>query len=96
MRQIDKVLQDLGDPYDIQIFDGEDCIHRKLGNYEFEVSNTNHKRCILYVWTVSPKAVVAIYENIPTEQLKDVLGYYACIYQKLTDQFRVVRQDTEV
>ena len=28
MRQIDKLLQTLGEPYDIQGFDGEDCIHR--------------------------------------------------------------------
>lgn len=53
MRQIDKLLQTLGEPYDIQGFDGEDCIHRKFGNYEFEVSGTGRRHCVLYVWTVS-------------------------------------------
>ena len=87
MKQLDKLLQSLGEPYDIQDFDGEDCIHRKFGNYEF---------CILYVWTVTPKEVVAIYKNIPTENLKDVLGYYASRYQNIPDQIQVERQDIEV
>lgn len=96
MKQIDKILQSLGDPYDIQVFDGEDCIHRKFDNYEFEVSGTNRKFCTLYVWTITPREVVAIYKHIPTESLKDALGYYACLYQKLTGQFQVERQDIEV
>jgi len=96
MRQIDRILQTLGEPYDIRAFDGEDCIHRTFGNYEFEVSGTNRKRCILYVWTVSPKEVVAIYADIPTEHLKDILGYYASIYQNIPGQIRVERQDIEV
>lgn len=96
MKHIDKLLQHLGEPYDIQGFDGEDCIHRKFGNYEFEVSATNHKFCILYVWTVTPREVVAIYKNIPTESLKDVLGYYASRYQNIPDQIQVERQDIEV
>lgn len=96
MRQIDKLLLHLGDPYDLKDFDGESCIHRKFGNYEFEVSGSDRKRCVLYVWTVSPQEVIAIYENIPTESLKDVLGYYACVYQALLDQVRVERQEIEV
>ena len=43
MKQLDKLLQSLVAPYDIQDFDGEDCIHRKFGNYEFEVSDTSRK-----------------------------------------------------
>lgn len=96
MRQIDKILQILGEPYDIQNFDGEDCIHRKLGKYEFEVSGTHRKNCALYVWIISPREVVGIYENIPTDYLKDVLGHYACVYQTLLPQIRVERQETEV
>ncbi len=96
MRQIDKLLQHLGAPYDLQKFDGEDCIHRKFGNYEFEVSGTDRKRCTLYVWTVTPREVVAIYGNIPTDSLKDVLGHYACVYQNLLDQIRVERQEIKV
>lgn len=46
MKQLDKLLQSLGEPYDIQDFDGEDCIHRKFGNYEFE--GFRHKSQILY------------------------------------------------
>lgn len=96
MRQIDKLLQTLGEPYDIQGFDGEDCIHRKFGNYEFEVSGTGRRHFVLYVRTVSPRVVVAIYKNILTEHIKDVLGYYASIYQNIPDQIQVERQDIKV
>ena len=77
-------------------FDGEDCIHRIFANYEFEVSGTSLKYSTLYVWTLVPKEVIAIYKNIPTENLKDVLGYYASIYQNLPCQIQVERQDIEV
>lgn len=96
MKQIEKVLQNLGDPYDIKNIDGEDCIHRKFSDYEFEVSGAHRKYCTLYVWSITPRTVVDIYENIPTDSLKDVLGYYSCKYQNLLDQIRVVRKETEV
>lgn len=96
MKQIDKLLQHLGEPYGIQNFDNEDCIHRRFGNFEFEVSGTAFKTCTLYVWTIFPKEVVAIYKNIPTEHLKDVLGYYACIYQNLPEKIQIERQETGV
>ena len=96
MKQIEKILQTLGEPYDIKAFDGEDCIHRKFSNYEFEVSGTHRKYCTLYVWTITPRSVVDIYENIPTDNLKDILGYYSCKYQNLLEQIRVVRKETEV
>lgn len=85
MRQIDKILQTLGEPYDIQNFDGEDCIHRKFGNYEFEVSGTHCKFCVLYVWTISPKVVVAIY--IKAFQPK-VLRMFWVIMRPYTKAFR--------
>lgn len=96
MKRIEQLLRYLGDPYDIVNFDGEDCIHRIFANYEFEVSGTDHKCCTLYVWTLVPKEVIAIYKNIPTENLKDVLGYYAAKYQNLPCQIQVERQDIEV
>lgn len=96
MANIKELIQYLGEPYDIECFDGEDCIHRKFQNFEFEVSKTNQNRCILYVWTILPRRVVAIYENIPTENLKDFLGYYAVIYQNLLAQIRVEREEIEV
>lgn len=96
MSYIEKLVRELGNPYNIEKFDGEDCIHRKFDNYEFEVSGTHLKYCTLYVWTVSPREVVAIYKNIPTEKLKDVLGYYASLYQNLPEQILVERQDIEV
>lgn len=96
MTQIEKILQNLGEPYDIKTFDQEECIHRKLDKYEFEVSGTHRKCCTLYVWSNDPHVVMDIYENIPTDSLKDVLGYYACIYQNLPAQIRVARKETEV
>ncbi len=96
MKHIEKLLKHLGEPYDIGNFDGEECIHRKFGNYEFEVSGTHRKHCTLYVWTISPKDIVSIYADIPTDHLKDVLGYYASIYQNLPDKIRVERQEIEV
>lgn len=95
MKPINKLLQHLGEPYDIQTFDGEDCIHRTFGNYEFEVSGTHRKLCTLYVWTINPRVIVSIYADIPTDNLKDVLGYYATIYQNLPDKIQVERQEIE-
>lgn len=96
MKKIDELLSDLGNPYDIQNFDGEDCIHRIVGKYEFEVSGTHTNYCTLYVWISSPREVIAIYNNIPTENLKDVLGYYATVYQNLLEQIRVEREETRL
>lgn len=96
MKQTGKILHDLGHPYGIKNFDGEDCIHREFSGYEFEVSDTHRKYCTLYVWSTAPRTVVDIYENIPTESLKDVLGYYSCKYQNLLEQIQVVRKETEV
>lgn len=96
LKRIEYLLRYLGEPYDIVNFDGEDCIHRIFANYEFEVSGTSLRYSTLYVWTLVPKEVIAIYKNIPTENLKDVLGYYASIYQNLPCQIQVERQDIEV
>lgn len=96
MKKINQLLSYLGEPYDIQNFDGEECIHRKLGIYEFEVSGTHTNYCTLYVWTSSPREVIAIYKNIPTENLKDILGYYATVYQNLLEQIRVEREEIKL
>lgn len=96
MSRIEKLLTNLGSPYEVRIIDGEPCIYRILGNYEFEVSGTHHAYCTLYVWTVSPRKISAIYTDIPTKSLKDILGYYASLYQNLPAQIRVERQDTKV
>ena len=94
MQKINKILEYLGDPYDIRVLDGEECIHRDLGEYEFEVSGACGKKCTLYVWQSSPRVIAGIYGNIPAEHLKDVLGYYACLYQNLLAGIQAERQGT--
>ncbi|MDD3253100.1 MAG: hypothetical protein PHV18_11125 [Lachnospiraceae bacterium] len=99
MDRLHKTLQELGTPYEIKSIDLEEVIYRKLETgFEFEVSGIygNSRTCTLYVWSVVPRKIISIYQNIPLANLKDVLGYYACVYQKLTDQFQVERQDIEV
>lgn len=97
MRQIDVILQKLGEPYVIKALDKGDAIYRKLEtNFEFEVCIVSSKSCTLYVWSVNPRILIGIYESIPPEYLKDILGYYATLYQKLTGRYRVERQDIEV
>lgn len=97
MKLIEQVLKSLGSPYCIREIDGGKVIYRRLDTgYEFEVSFRYSDSCILYVWSVDPRTLVGIYENIPISHLKDVLGYYACLYQKLLDRIQVERQDIEV
>lgn len=97
MKLINKVVKMLGDPYIIRTIDTGEVIYRKLDtDYEFEVCIISEKSCNLYVWTTTPRILVGVYTGISTSCLKYVLGYYACLYQKLTDQFRVERQDIEV
>ncbi len=97
MKLIEKVLQELGSPYEIKVIDYEEVIYRKLNSdYDFEVSGISGKTCTLYVWALSPKEIVGIYDKIPIESLKDVLGYYAAKYQNLTDGIRVLREDQTV
>lgn len=94
---IDKVVKSLGEPYIIKSIDTGEAIYRKLDTeYEFEVCIISEKSCTLYVWSTNPRTLVGIYTGISASCLKDVLGYYACIYQRLTDQFQVERQDIEV
>lgn len=97
MRLIDKVAKMLGEPYEVKSIDTAESIYRKLDNdFEFEVCVTSEKACALYVWSTNPHILVGVYTGISAKCLKDVLGYYACIYQRLTDQFQVERQDIEV
>ncbi len=97
MKLIQKVLQELGSPYEIKVIDYEEVIYRKLDNeYDFEVSGISGKTCTLYVWTVSPQEIVGIYDKIPIKSLKDVLGYYAVKYQNLNEKIQVLREDREV
>lgn len=97
MRLIDKVVKMLGEPYVVKSIDTGESIYRKLDNgYEFEVCVISEKSCELYVWSIDPHILVGVYTGISAKCLKDVLGYYACIYQRLTDQFQVERQDIEV
>ena len=98
LRQIDKVLQYLGEPYSITQINGEDVIYRDLGNgYDFEVSGVHNgsKHFSLYVWQIEPhKEIMGIYHNIrDAEQLKDVLGYCAFRYQNLQRKIQVEREE---
>ena len=93
MQNIQEILEILGDPDDVKIYDQEECIHRDLGEYEFEVSGACKSRCTLYVWKSSPHVLVGIYTNIPAGSLKDVLGHFACLYQNLLAEIRVERQE---
>lgn len=96
MKSMKQVLHALGEPYCIKNIDGGDVIYRCLDTgYEFEVSFRYAESCILYVWSLDPRVLVGIYENIPLVHLKDVLGHYACVYQKLLDHIQVERQDIE-
>lgn len=97
MTLIQKVLQELGSPYEIKVIDLEEVIYRKLNNgYDFEVSSISGKTCTLYVWAINPQEIVGIYENIPIDSLKDVLGYYSTKYQNLTEKILVSREDKKV
>lgn len=97
MKLIQKVLQELGSPYEIKVIDLEEVIYRKLNEeYDFEVSGLSGKTCTLYVWALNPQEIVGIYENIPIDLLKDVLGYYATKYQNLSEKIRVLREDRKV
>lgn len=96
MKVIDQMLKLLGEPYSIREIDGGKVIYRRLDTgYEFEVSFRYAGSCILYVWSLDPRILVGIYEDIPLDHLKDVLGHYACVYQRLLDQIQVERQDIE-
>lgn len=93
MKVIQKLLQELGSPYEIKVIDLEEVIYRKLNkDYDFEVSSISGKTCTLYVWALNPQEIVGIYENIPIDSLKDILGYYATKYQNLTEKIRVERE----
>lgn len=97
MRKIDEVLHYLGEPYRITKIDKEDVIYRSFGSYEFEVSGVSGRSndFTLYVWKTSDvRTIIAIYSGIRgKENLKDVLGYYAAIYQNLLSQIRVEREE---
>ena len=94
MKLIQKVLQELGSPYEIKVIDLEEVIYRKLNTgYDFEVSGISGKNCTLYVWALNPQTIVGIYENIPIESLKDVIGYYAAKYQNLIEKIQVSREE---
>jgi hypothetical protein len=94
MKLIEKVLQELGSPYEIKVIDFEEVIYRKLNNeYDFEVSGISGKTCTLYVWALAPQEIVGVYNKIPIDSLKDVLGYYAVRYQNLSDKIQVERED---
>lgn len=98
MRQIEKVLQYLGEPYSITQVDKEDVIYRDLGNgYDFEVSGVHNgsEHFSLYVWKLEPyREIVAIYHDIHgAEQLKDVLGYCAFKYQNLQEKIQIEREE---
>lgn len=96
MTVIEKTVKMLGEPYTIKNIDGEDCIYRKLEQYEFEVSGISQKFFDLYVWTISPRKVVGIYTGISSATIKDTLGYYAFRYQNLQNQIRVEREEIRV
>lgn len=91
------IVKSLGEPYEVKPIDKGPAIYRKLDSgYEFEVVVISNKRSILYVWSTNPSVLVGVYEDIPTLELKDILGHYAFVYRKLLSQFRVERQDIEV
>ena len=98
MRKIDKVLQYLGEPYSITVIDSEEVIYRDLGNgYDFEVSGVRagKETYSLYVWQTRPhKEIMGVYHGIRGEQqLKDVLGYCAFMYQNLREKIQVEREE---
>lgn len=94
MKLIQKIVQDLGSPYEIKTIDLEDVIYRKLDTgYEFEVSGISSKKFTLYVWSVGPSKVVGVFPDLPTEYMKDILGYYAVKYQNLSDKIQGERED---
>lgn len=95
MNLLQKIVIELGVPYDVKTIDNEKVFYRKLPNgYEFEVSGikSTSGKCILYVRADYPKEVVGIYENIPVFMLKDLLGYYAVKYQNLNADIMVSRE----
>lgn len=98
MKEIEKVRQFLGEPYIIMNIDLEEVIYRDLGNgYDFEVSGVRagHHTYSLYVWKLEPnREIVAIYHQIHgCQELKDLLGYCAFIYQNLDKKIQIERQE---
>lgn len=97
MSLIQKLALELGQPYRVKPIDTGDVIFRELpSGYELELSVVSNKSSTLYVWSINPRILVGIYENIPNLNLKDVLGYYAARYQRLPDHIQVEREDIEV
>jgi hypothetical protein len=95
MALIDNISNDLGHAYSVKTIDGGGVIYRKLADYEFEVSGIKSTtgKCALYVWKLSPRILVGIYERIPVANLSDILGHYAAKYQNLLDGILVERED---
>ena len=98
MKEIEKVRQFLGEPYTITTIDLEEVIYRNLGNgYDFEISGVRagHHIYSLYVWKLEPhREIVAIYHKIHGKQeLKDLPGHCAFIYQNLDKKIQIERQE---
>ncbi len=94
MKLVEEILKNIGQTYQLKMVDKGPAIYRKLDNgYEFEVDVISKKKSTLYVWKEAPHVLVGIYENIPTDSLMDVLGYYAVKYQNLSDKIQVERED---
>lgn len=95
MKRIEQICGQLGSPYRITTIDLEEVIYRDLGDYEFEVSGIweGKKLCTLYVWATKTREIVGIYDKIPIDSLKDILGYFAVKYQNLLEKILVERED---
>ncbi len=94
MTKLEKVVAALGEPYAIKEIDGSPSIYRDLGNgFDIEVfSANNYKTWFVNVWQRQPHIeLMGIYE-VPSEHLKDALGYYAARHLGLVSQFRVERE----
>lgn len=83
-----KALRYLGEPYAIQVIDGENVIYRDLGEgHDIEVSGLDHSRenikATVYVWQRIPHSeIMEIYEGIHSlVDLKDLLGAIALKYR---------------
>lgn len=70
MSKFTDTLEYLGSDYSVKSFDYEDCIYRKIGNYEFEISglhSTGKYDATIYVWENEARVIKSI-QNIQSKE----------------------------
>lgn len=88
-KKLEDTLALLGSDYKIIAFDGEQCIFKEFGNYQFEVSGLNNNKryieCDIYVWDIrNTSHVIETIQNINSfellkQQLNSLYNKYSAL-----------------